>query len=120
MILVPPGVAGNAEDVTTQARPSSPDLFGGFRPLGAASPVLRALDLDRHGLQWFQARHRRRTPEDRTVVLFRNVAKTAAPVNGSPRAAARPEGAGAAVRPAGGGTTPATRFAGIRLSAVLP
>ncbi|HWM57521.1 MAG TPA: NAD(P)/FAD-dependent oxidoreductase [Pseudonocardia sp.] len=31
------------------------DLYSAFYPLSAASPVLRALELDRHGLQWAHA-----------------------------------------------------------------
>ena len=31
------------------------DLYSSFYPLGAASPVLRSLDLERHGLRWTHA-----------------------------------------------------------------
>ncbi len=33
------------------------DRFSAFYPLGAASPVLRDLDLGRHGLEWVHAEH---------------------------------------------------------------
>ncbi|WP_422735738.1 phytoene desaturase family protein [Micromonospora sp. WMMD729] len=58
------------------------DLFSAFYPLGAASPVLRALDLERHGLRWSHApvplAHL--LPDGRAVVLSRDVAETAASV----------------------------------------
>ena len=31
------------------------DLYSSFYPLGAASPILRALDLDQYGLRWTHA-----------------------------------------------------------------
>ena len=37
------------------------DLYSAFYPLGYASGVLRALDLERHGLRWVRWRTRPRT-----------------------------------------------------------
>lgn len=58
------------------------DLFSAFYPLGAASPVLRALRLEEHGLRWSHApvplAHL--LPDDRVAVLSRDLAETAASV----------------------------------------
>lgn len=55
------------------------DLFSAFYPLGAASPILRELDLHEHGLTWRHAPSvvAHVTPDDRCVVLSRDVAATA-------------------------------------------
>jgi phytoene dehydrogenase-like protein len=56
------------------------DVFSAFYPLAAASPVLRALDLERHGLEWSQAplvlAHP--TRDGLCPVLSRDLAETAA------------------------------------------
>ncbi|WP_085916743.1 MULTISPECIES: phytoene desaturase family protein [Pseudonocardia] len=56
------------------------DLASAFYPLGAASPVLRELDLGAHGLRWRHAPAvlAHVTPDDRSVVLHRDVERTAA------------------------------------------
>lgn len=58
------------------------DLFSAFYPLTAASPVLRALDLERHGLTWCHApavlAHVPRPGADRAAVLDRDREATAA------------------------------------------
>jgi phytoene dehydrogenase-like protein len=56
------------------------DLFSAFYPLGAASPVLGALELDRYGLSWSHAPHvlAHVLPDDRCALLCRDVAGTAA------------------------------------------
>jgi phytoene dehydrogenase-like protein len=56
------------------------DLCSAFYPLGAASPVLAELDLERHGLRW---RHAPAVlahvlPDDRAVLLSRDLERTAA------------------------------------------
>lgn len=48
-----PGGAVRTAEVTAPGFRN--DLFSAFYPLGVASPVLRALDLERHGLEWRQA-----------------------------------------------------------------
>ncbi|HEX8802599.1 MAG TPA: NAD(P)/FAD-dependent oxidoreductase, partial [Acidimicrobiales bacterium] len=48
-----PGGAVRTAEVTAPGFRN--DLFSAFYPLGAASSVLAALDLDRHGLRWSQA-----------------------------------------------------------------
>jgi phytoene dehydrogenase-like protein len=55
------------------------DVCSAFYPLGIASPVLRELDLDAHGLVW---RHAPAVlahvlPDDRCAVLYRDVPRTA-------------------------------------------
>ena len=55
------------------------DVCSAFYPLGVASPVLRELELERHGLVW---RHAPAVlahvlPDDRCAVLSRDVAETA-------------------------------------------
>jgi len=56
------------------------DLFSSFYPLGAASPVLNALDLEQHGLHWRRAplvlAHP--VPDGRCAVLSTNIDETAA------------------------------------------
>src|SRR3954471_13932412 len=56
------------------------DLCSAFYPLGAASPVLTELELERHGLRW---RHAPAVlahvlPDDRSVVLSRDIERTTA------------------------------------------
>jgi phytoene dehydrogenase-like protein len=83
------------------------DLFSGFYPLGVASPVIRSLDLDAHGLRWRRAplSLAHPTPDGRCVVLSTDLDETAAslddyaPGDGDAwrRLYARWEGAGAGV-----------------------
>jgi phytoene dehydrogenase-like protein len=58
------------------------DLFSAFYPLGAASPVLRSLELDRHGLRWAHApavlAHPPRPDGGPAAVLYRDRERTAA------------------------------------------
>jgi phytoene dehydrogenase-like protein len=58
------------------------DLFSAFYPLYAASPVLRALDLEAHGLRWSHApvvlAHPPRPDGERAAVLYRDREATAA------------------------------------------
>lgn len=59
------------------------DLFSAFHPLAAASPVLRGLHLEDHGLTWSHAPAvlAHLLPDDRAVVLSRDLAQTAASVD---------------------------------------
>ncbi|GAB1692886.1 phytoene desaturase family protein [Krasilnikovia sp. M28-CT-15] len=59
------------------------DLFSAFYPLGAASPVLRALDLHEHGLAWSHAPAvlAHVLPDGRCVVMSRDIDATAASVD---------------------------------------
>jgi phytoene dehydrogenase-like protein len=56
------------------------DWYSAFYPLGAASPVLSRLDLDRCGLEWSHAPSvlAHILPDDRCALLSRDVAVTAA------------------------------------------
>ncbi|MFE1050719.1 phytoene desaturase family protein [Streptomyces olivaceus] len=56
------------------------DLFSSFYPLAAASPALRGLDLEDHGLRWTHAPHVLAHPlsDGTCAVLDRDVAVTAA------------------------------------------
>ncbi|TMR33122.1 phytoene desaturase family protein [Actinomadura geliboluensis] len=56
------------------------DLCSAFYPLGAASPVMRALDLERHGLRWRHAPAvlAHPLPDGRSAVLERDRDATAA------------------------------------------
>jgi phytoene dehydrogenase-like protein len=58
------------------------DLFSAFYPLAAASPVIRRLELEQHGLEWVQAptviAHLADPDVDDCAVLHRNPADTAA------------------------------------------
>jgi phytoene dehydrogenase-like protein len=55
------------------------DLYSAFYPLAAASPVIRALDLDRHGLEWVQAPAvlAHQLEDGRTALLHRQPEQTA-------------------------------------------
>jgi phytoene dehydrogenase-like protein len=59
------------------------DWYSAFYPLGAASPVISALDLDRCGLEWSHAPAvlAHILPDDRCAVLSRDVTATAASVD---------------------------------------
>src|SRR5437763_10171046 len=48
-----PGGAVRTAEVTAPGFRN--DIFSAFYPFGAASPVLRSLGLDRHGLRWVHA-----------------------------------------------------------------
>lgn len=56
------------------------DWFSAFYPLGAASPVISALDLDRCGLEWSHAPAvlAHVLPDDRCALLSRDIERTAA------------------------------------------
>ncbi|HSK54037.1 MAG TPA: NAD(P)/FAD-dependent oxidoreductase [Jiangellales bacterium] len=55
------------------------DLFSSFYPLGAASPVIRDLELERHGLEWVHAPTvlAHPLPDGRCAVLSRDLDRTA-------------------------------------------
>jgi phytoene dehydrogenase-like protein len=55
------------------------DLGSAFHPLGAASPVLRGLDLERYGLRWSHAPQplAHVLPDDRAAVISRDLDVTA-------------------------------------------
>jgi phytoene dehydrogenase-like protein len=58
------------------------DLFSAFYPLSVASPVLRALNLEDHGLRWTHAPavvgHARSAEDDDAPVIYREIDRTAA------------------------------------------
>jgi phytoene dehydrogenase-like protein len=76
-----PGGAVRSAELTAPGFVS--DVASAFYPLGAASPVLADLDLERHGLQWRRAPEvlAHVTPDDRSVVLSRDLERTAAAVS---------------------------------------
>ena len=59
------------------------DLFSAFYPLGAASPILSALDLGDHGLRWTHAPtvFAHIWPDDRSAGVWRDRQRTAASVD---------------------------------------
>src|SRR5579875_967998 len=59
------------------------DWYSAFYPLGYASPVLGALDLQHHGLRWTHAPQvlAHVLPDDRCAVLSRDPGETAASVD---------------------------------------
>jgi phytoene dehydrogenase-like protein len=75
-----PGGAVRSAEVTAPGFVS--DLFSSFYPLGLASPVLRQLELERHGLRWRHAPAVLAHPfrDGRTALLSRDVSTTAASV----------------------------------------
>jgi phytoene dehydrogenase-like protein len=58
------------------------DLYSAFYPLSVASPALRALHLEDHGLQWTHAPavvgHARSADDDDAPVIYREIDRTAA------------------------------------------
>lgn len=58
------------------------DMFSAFYPLGAASPVMQALQLEDYGLRWAHAPRvlAHVFPDDRSVALSRDLDETAASV----------------------------------------
>jgi phytoene dehydrogenase-like protein len=58
------------------------DLYSSFYPLGAASPILRALELEQHGLRWTNAPTvlAHVWPDDRSAAIWRDRELTAASV----------------------------------------
>jgi phytoene dehydrogenase-like protein len=58
------------------------DLCSAFYPLGAASPALRSLELERYGLRWVHADHvlAHPLPDGRAAILDRDLDTTAASV----------------------------------------
>ncbi|CCH29869.1 NAD(P)/FAD-dependent oxidoreductase [Actinosynnema sp. NPDC047251] len=58
------------------------DVFSAFYPLGVGSPVLAGLELERHGLRWRHAPDvlAHVLPDDRAVLLSRDLDRTAASV----------------------------------------
>ncbi|GGP71691.1 phytoene desaturase family protein [Saccharothrix coeruleofusca] len=73
-----PGGAVRTEELTAPGFRN--DVFSAFYPLGAGSPVLAGLDLERHGLRWRHAPEvlAHVLPDDRAVLLSRDVDRTAA------------------------------------------
>ncbi|GAA3884183.1 NAD(P)/FAD-dependent oxidoreductase [Saccharothrix violaceirubra] len=76
---VPGGAVRTAELVAPGFRA---DLFSAFYPLGAASPVIAGLGLERHGLVWRRAPEvlAHVLPDDRCVLLSTDPDRTAASV----------------------------------------
>jgi phytoene dehydrogenase-like protein len=82
---------GSVQTAQSTAPGFRTDVCSAFYPLGAASPVLRELDLDGYGLTW---RHAPAVlahvlPDDRCAVLHRDAARTAASLGGFHAADAR-------------------------------
>ncbi|WP_229830685.1 phytoene desaturase family protein [Actinoplanes ianthinogenes] len=73
-----PGGAVRSGEVTAPGYLS--DLFSAFYPLGYASPVLRELGLDRHGLAWTHAPAvlSHLLPDGRAATISRDLAETMA------------------------------------------
>lgn len=75
-----PSLGGAVRSAEVAAPGYVTDLFSAFYPLAAASPVLRGLDLGRHGLAWSQAPAvlAHVTSDGGAAVLHRNADDTAA------------------------------------------
>ena len=73
-----PGGAVKSAEVTAPGFLS--DLYSSFYPLGLASPALRALRLEEHGLRWLHAPAvlAHPTPDGRCALLSRDIEQTAA------------------------------------------
>jgi phytoene dehydrogenase-like protein len=73
-----PGGAVRSAELTEPGFVS--DVFSSFYPLAAASPVLRALDLEAHGLRWRRspAAFAHPTPDGRCAAVFGDLDATAA------------------------------------------
>src|SRR3954471_272265 len=77
-----PGGAVRTEEITAPGFRS--DLGSAFYPMGVVSPAFRELDLEGHGLQWRHAPAplAHVLPDDRGVLLSRDVDVTAASLDG--------------------------------------
>lgn len=73
-------VGGAVRSGTVTADGFTTDLFSAFYPLAAASPLIRDLELDRHGLEWVQAPNvlAHQLDDGRAAVLHRDPERTAA------------------------------------------
>ncbi|HEY6533686.1 MAG TPA: NAD(P)/FAD-dependent oxidoreductase [Acidimicrobiales bacterium] len=73
-----PGGAVRTSEVTAPGFAN--DLFSSFYPLAAASPVIRGLDLEQHGLRWVHAPDvlANPVPDGPTMVLSLDLGRTAA------------------------------------------
>lgn len=73
-----PGGAVRSGEITAPGFNS--DLFSAFHPLGAASPVIRELELERWGLEWSRAplALAHPTPDGPTVAVSMDIDETAA------------------------------------------
>lgn len=81
LVLEAADVVGGAVRTAEMTAPGfRTDLFSAFYPLAAASPVIRELDLDHHGLAWVQAPDVLAHVLDHgpTTVLHRDARRTAA------------------------------------------
>ena len=84
LVLEAQPVAGGAVRSAEVTAPGfSTDLFSAFYPLAAASPVIRSLRLEEHGLRWAHAPAvlTHLTPDGRSVTLYRDLHATAASVD---------------------------------------
>jgi phytoene dehydrogenase-like protein len=79
-VLEATATPGGAVQTAQWAPGYAADVCSAFYPLGAASPVLRDLDLDRHGLEWSHAPAvlAHVLPDDRCAMLERDRQATAA------------------------------------------
>jgi len=77
-----PNVGGAVQSAEVTAPGYLTDLFSAFYPLSIASPVLRSLELDRHGLRWSHSPSvlAHVFPDDRCAVLSRDLDRTVASV----------------------------------------
>ena len=73
-------VGGAVRSGTVTADGFTSDLFSAFYPLAAASPLIRDLELERHGLEWVQAPNvlAHQLDDGRAAVLHRDPERTAA------------------------------------------
>ncbi len=76
-----PGGAVRTEEMTAPGFRN--DVFSAFYPMGAGSPVIRGLALEEHGLRWVHAPEvlAHVLPDDRSVLLSRDVDRTAESVS---------------------------------------
>ena len=75
-----PEVGGAVRSAEVTAPGFTNDLFSAFYPLAAASPLIRDLELERHGLEWVQAPAvlAHQLDDGRAAVLHRDADRTAA------------------------------------------
>jgi phytoene dehydrogenase-like protein len=78
-----PYAGGAVRSAEVTAPGFTSDLFSAFYPMSAASPVLKRLELESHGLRWSHAPAvlAHVFPDDRSAVLYRDREQTAASVD---------------------------------------